>query len=240
MITNEILKQLRQAIPCKWKPQTANERGCSLVAYVDARQVSDLLDEVCGPANWASDYKVVGDVVYGGVGINTQDGWVWKWDAGTESQMEADKGEASDAFKRAAVKWGVGRFLYDLEIVKTKSIRDNRQKWQPADDNGKRIWDCTEYVNRQIRGKSTRGPKVPKQEPATASPPRAGELADDAQKAQIQGYCEQLSMSSAALGKIMLDIGGIKWPTMTKMQAEAVLNHLEYLLDTRMPEEIAE
>ena len=39
--------------------------------------------------------------------------WVWKWNMGTESDFEAEKGEASDAFKRAAVLWGIGRFLYE-------------------------------------------------------------------------------------------------------------------------------
>ena len=38
--------------------------------------------------------------------------WVWKWDCGTESNTEKEKGEASDSFKRACVNWGIGRELY--------------------------------------------------------------------------------------------------------------------------------
>ena len=52
-------------------------------------------------------------VLYGGIGISdNQGGFVWKWDAGTESNTEAEKGRASDAFKRAGFKWGIGRELY--------------------------------------------------------------------------------------------------------------------------------
>ncbi len=166
--TAEMIKKLREPMPCKWKPQVAKEYGCQLVAYIDARQAIDALDNCVGPENWQRDYKKVGDVVYCGVGILTTVGWVWKWDVGTESDMDAEKGESSDAFKRACVSWGLGRFLYDLPIVKTKSIKDNRGKWQPADENGQRIWDCTDYCNRnnQTKGQSARPQKqAPAQEP---------------------------------------------------------------------------
>ena len=101
--------------------------GGTTLAYIDARQVMDLLDEVVKPENWQCVYKDVGGKVYCGIGIRTTmnlstkpDGdmtygsWVWKWDVGTESNFDAEKGEASDAFKRAGVKWGIGRFLYSL------------------------------------------------------------------------------------------------------------------------------
>lgn len=111
MVTREMLHQLTREIPYKTR---AGHRGAQL-AYIDARDAMDLLDEVVGPENWQCDYKQVKNVVYCGIGINTDEaGWVWKWDAGDESNIEEEKGEASDSFKRAAVRWGIGRFLYRL------------------------------------------------------------------------------------------------------------------------------
>lgn len=109
------LKELTREIPYKWREGPGGRQ----LAYIDARDVMDLLDEVVGPENWQCDYRDVAGKVYCGIGIrDTDNGWVWKWDVGTETDFESDKGEASDAFKRAAVKWGVGRFLYSLEDEK--------------------------------------------------------------------------------------------------------------------------
>lgn len=82
--------------------------------YITARVAMERLDDVVGPACWQDQYEDRADgSVRGGIGILTADaGWVWKWDVGVESDMEADKGSYSDAFKRAAVKWGIARELY--------------------------------------------------------------------------------------------------------------------------------
>lgn len=108
------LKDLKKEIPYKWRTGPGNTQ----LAYIDARDVMDLLDEVVGPENWQDSYELVGDKIIAGVGILANDQWVWKYDTGTESNIEEEKGMFSDAFKRAAVKWGVGRFLYDLKPKK--------------------------------------------------------------------------------------------------------------------------
>lgn len=108
------LKDLRKEIPYKWRTGP----GGTQLAYIDARDVMDLLDEVVGPENWQDSYELVGDKIIAGVGILANDNWIWKYDTGTESNIEEEKGMFSDAFKRAAVKWGVGRFLYDLKPKK--------------------------------------------------------------------------------------------------------------------------
>ena len=108
------LKDLKKEIPYKWRTGPGNTQ----LAYIDARDVMDLLDEVVGPENWQDSYELVGDKIIAGVGILANDNWVWKYDTGTESNIEEEKGMFSDAFKRAAVKWGVGRFLYDLKPKK--------------------------------------------------------------------------------------------------------------------------
>ena len=83
------------------------DKGVSVLLYKTARTDADLLDETFGPEFWENDFKLIDGVLYGGIGIDydkTGEGLVWKWDAGTESNTEAEKGRASDAFKRAGFK----------------------------------------------------------------------------------------------------------------------------------------
>lgn len=117
------LQELKQEIPYKWKIQSFNNKDkklatkASCVAYIDARDAMDLLDKVCGADNWQDKYEFIGNKLIAGIGVKCGSEWVWKFDTGTESDYEAEKGQFSDAFKRAGVKWGVGRFLYDKTIV---------------------------------------------------------------------------------------------------------------------------
>ena len=98
------------------------ENGLSLLLYKTARTDANLLDEVYGTFGWENDFKLVDSVLYGGIGVRDGDKIVWKWDAGVESNTEAEKGRASDAFKRAGFKWGIGRELYTAPFI-----------WIPAD-----------------------------------------------------------------------------------------------------------
>lgn len=87
--------------------------GGKSLDYVDARFCMDRLDESVGPMNWKNEYKeITGQLVCGVSIFCTEAGWVTKWDVGTESNFEAEKGHFSDAFKRACVHWGIGRDLY--------------------------------------------------------------------------------------------------------------------------------
>ena len=125
-----ILDNLKKEISFKWRVQSSNQYGASCVAYIDARQVQDLLDEVCGAENWQCKYSEHKGNLFCSIGIFKQDNWVWKSDCGTESNVEKQKGEASDAFKRAAVMWGVGRFLYSKKIVKLP-VKEKNGKYLP-------------------------------------------------------------------------------------------------------------
>jgi hypothetical protein len=85
----------------------------SLLAYKNARVDMKRLDEVCGIFGWERQHKELKGVIYCGITING----ITKWDAGTESYAEAQKGEASDSFKRAGFNWGIGRELYDYPDI---------------------------------------------------------------------------------------------------------------------------
>ena len=98
-------------------------KGMAL-AYIDARAVMERLDAVCGPANWQCRYPHANGKTVCEIGIRLADEtgefpqlnpeWTWKADGAGDTDHEAEKGALSDAFKRAAVRWGIGRYLYDL------------------------------------------------------------------------------------------------------------------------------
>lgn len=111
---------------------TVSEKGLSLLLYKTARTDADLLDETVGPEYWENDFKLVDGVLYGGIGIDFDKSGklVWKWDAGTESNTEAEKGRASDAFKRAGFKHGIGRELYSAPFIWIPARLCNIEKTQ--------------------------------------------------------------------------------------------------------------
>ena len=97
---------------------TAKEgKGVSLLLYKDARCDMNVLDETVGPMNWQKTYSR--DNANCSVGIWDEDKkqWIWKEDTGTESKTEAEKGLASDSFKRACFNWGIGRELYSAPFI---------------------------------------------------------------------------------------------------------------------------
>lgn len=84
------------------------------LAYIDARVVMDRLDTVCGPDGWQCRYSHTATKTVCDIAIKCGEEWLWKADGAGDSDIEAEKGALSDAFKRAAVRWGVGRYLYEL------------------------------------------------------------------------------------------------------------------------------
>ena len=104
------LSKLTEPIEPRWRIQSVKGKNAICVPYLDARAVHERLDIVCGAGNWQNTYDADSGVA--SIGIRVNDEWIWKSDVGTESNVEKIKGKASDAFKRAAVLWGIGRDLY--------------------------------------------------------------------------------------------------------------------------------
>lgn len=153
------LEDLKKEMPFKWRVQSSNKWGAQCVAYIDARDVQDMLDSVCGAENWQCRYSEHKGNLFCSIGIKitynrmiddfVHSEWAWKEDCGTESNVEKQKGEASDAFKRAAVMWGVGRFLYHKKIIKL-TVKEKNGKFLPySEGRGKFIYgdDITEWCN---------------------------------------------------------------------------------------------
>ena len=150
------LKDLKKEIPFKWRVQSAKDWGADCVAYIDARDVQDLLDEVCGMDGWQVKYEEHKGNLFASIGVwcEEEKHYMWKSDCGTESNVEKQKGEASDAFKRAAVMWGVGRFLYNMPIIRLDVIK-NKQGKNVAAFNGKALYGdkITDACNYKLKNK---------------------------------------------------------------------------------------
>lgn len=104
------------------KVKQVRKSGAVLLLYKTARTDMDLLDATVGPENWTNDYREIKGNLYCGIAIRASgEPWVWKWDCGIESRADGDgnekKGEASDAFKRAGFRWGIGRELYTAPFI---------------------------------------------------------------------------------------------------------------------------
>ncbi len=111
-----------------------------VLAYIDARAVMDRLDSVMGVENWKDEYEVISlpiterdkvvnkGVVICNLSLRINDEWITKSDVAEPTTFESVKGGFSDALKRAAVKYGVGRYLYSFPTV-----------WAELNDSGKRF-----------------------------------------------------------------------------------------------------
>lgn len=127
------LKQLTKPFPpndVEWRIQQAgfkNGKPWALVlAYVTNRAIQERLDDVVGPENWQNHFRdwrgggvLCGIAIRVSVGVLHQrdNEWITKWDGAEDTNIEAVKGGLSSAMKRAAVQWGIGRYLYGLDVT---------------------------------------------------------------------------------------------------------------------------
>jgi hypothetical protein len=146
------LEQLKEPFPVKdleWRIQRSglkDGRPWALVlCYINGRAVQDRLDAVCGMDGWKNEFAPGpnGGTVCG-ISIKLNDEWVTKWDGADNTNYEPVKGGLSDAFKRAAVHWGIGRYLYRLEANWAVFVNDGRYrdkiedkyyKWDPPESD---------------------------------------------------------------------------------------------------------
>lgn len=142
--------------------QSVKEKGLVLLLYKDARVDMAILDETVGAECWQREHYECKGNLFCRVGIAIFDadadgeikprGWVWKSDCGTESNTEAQKGEASDSFKRACFNWGIGRELYTSPFIWIPAEHCNIKDTGKKDKYGKPIFACYDgFAVRKIK-----------------------------------------------------------------------------------------
>jgi hypothetical protein len=115
---------LQQKLECPFPPSAVSWRigqkskdktKAKLLAYIDARDVMERLDKACGFGNWQCRYTLADNgLLICEIGLRIDGEWLWRANGAGDTQVEAEKGKCSDAFKRAAVVWGIGRYLYGM------------------------------------------------------------------------------------------------------------------------------
>jgi hypothetical protein len=183
-----LLENLRKEIPYQWRVQSRNKDKTKAIcsAYIDARDVMNTLDKYC-EHGWQTDVKELAGFIFYGIGVEvpelTSEGKIsgfsttlWRWDTGARIEdnekdnmyEQAGKSAASDALKRAAVQWGVGRFLYDLPTVTLPCD----QYGNVVDERGNRVWDLTEHINNRKGKTKPAEPKPAEAKPVTKPAPK--------------------------------------------------------------------
>lgn len=107
---------------------TCKEGKTTLLLYQNSRTAMNAFDAMFGELGWQCEYYNAGGQIYCRIGVYDEEKseWIWKSDTGSESNIEAEKGFSSDAYKRTAVRWGYARELYTTPVI----IIDNDNKWR--------------------------------------------------------------------------------------------------------------
>jgi hypothetical protein len=203
------------AADLEWKPGTVTrdkKKGLAM-AYITNRAIQQRLDDVCGPAGWRNQFTAGPDGgVLCGISVNvTGDphapAWVTKWDGADNTEFEATKGGLSGSMKRAAVQWGIGRYLYDLP-----------SQWVPLNEYGKLAEE----------------PKVPPRFlPRPAPPPRPAAQAPPARPASgpsltiaQRGLLDAINERSIKPDAVTAMLGGVRLADLSDAAASAILARL--------------
>lgn len=171
--------------------------GCSLVLYIDARVAMKILDESFGITGWQREHEMIGENLYCSISIwdEKKGQWISKEDVGVQSMADGEKGQASDAFKRACINLGIARELYTAPFIwinlenheilqqgnrarlkpglsfKVKDIgydfQGNINKLIIVDNKGKLRWSFNKKENEFIRETSEYNLEIEKEKPIT-------------------------------------------------------------------------
>ena len=116
-----------------------NKVRVNLLLYKNARVDMKIMDELFTPMGWKRTHKLIGDRLYCCVEVYNPETkeWICKEDVGVEANTEAEKGQASDSFKRACVNWGIGRELYTAPKI---TIELNENEYTKDQNSRIKVW----------------------------------------------------------------------------------------------------
>jgi len=198
------LSRLKDPFPTddiEWRVQRDGMRDgkawAIVLAYVTNRAIMDRLDNVCGPENWHNEY-VAGPSggVLCGISIRVGDDWLTKWDGADNTDIEQVKGGLSGAMKRAAVQWGIGRYLYHLEATFANIHPGGRYRGYHKDSKTAYKWDPPALPGWALPDTGAKKAETPKRKKAE-TPKRKGEYTIDEMRAMTAKYIHGSGLSEA-------------------------------------------
>ena len=180
--------------------------GISLLLYKDARCDQNILDETVGPYNWQRTHSRDNANCTVSIWDEKKQQWISKEDTGTESKTEAEKGLASDSFKRACFNWGIGRELYSAPFIWISGNDTNSLKYMrfTVHDIG---YDSNNEINKLVISDKhgnimfnyiRKGAQRPEEKASVQEETNAIEM--------IRQYCEEVNMTSGDFGKIKSEL----------------------------------
>lgn len=149
--------RLLKASEIDCRVQRVTKKGCQLLLYKDARCDMAILDEAFGEMNWQRSHEFKNGRNYCTVSVYDPERkeWISREDIGTPSNTEQQKGEASDAFKRACVNFGIGRELYTSPYIwiplEDSELKSENDRYSLAWGLSFRVSEIF-YYNREICG----------------------------------------------------------------------------------------
>lgn len=184
-------------------------KGASFLLYKDARCDMKILDEIAGPENWQRKHYDCKGNLFCSLGIKCGNEWVWKDDCGSESNVEKEKGEASDSFKRACFNWGIGRELYTAPFIWINTIPEEKIKFENLsvsfiECNSQKEITKLVIVNKKGYERYSYGMgKVAKKDLSyTPEPPICKKCGKDIKASKIKGVAKTAQEVAAATGGI--------------------------------------
>lgn len=146
--SEELFKILREPFPSydiEWRISRCWKQGEKMqgfvTAYVTNRAIQQRLDKVFGPDGWKNEFKEMGSGVLCHLSCKMNGEWITKVDGSEYTNIESFKGGLSQSMKRAAVQFGIGRYLYRMEEVYVE-IQKNR----PSNGKGQYVNDKKQQV----------------------------------------------------------------------------------------------
>lgn len=242
-------------IECRVQSVRKSTNGVSaiLLLYKDARVDMRIFDEVFGPFGWQREHHLINGNLFCTISVkNPETGeWVSKQDVGVESNTEKEKGQASDAFKRAGFNWGIGRELYTAPTIRVKlneneyEMQDGKLRIKPwvtfhvaeisynenrvidkvliVDNNGNKRWPV------EAQKKSAPAP-VSQPAPVGTTPKLTGK-ATPAQVRKLHAVAKTLEVDVKAEIKQRFGIDSTN--DLTKEQASGLIDNLEARFKTK-------
>lgn len=131
-----------EACEIECRVSVVKKNGVSLLLYKDARCDQNILDETVGCLNWQRHHSRDNANCTVSIWDNGKKQWIEKEDTGKESYSEAEKGLASDSFKRACFNWGIGRELYTAPFIWIPSDKCQIEESGRIDRSGKQTFIC--------------------------------------------------------------------------------------------------